>query len=214
LVEYFERNGIPEPDFTSTSPEHPIDHEFDAIRIDLTQSAQDLILLAEGPLQWLRTFMCSHHDFAAWQIALRFKFFSIIPLDKPMSVKDIASATKMDEDRLERVMKLLATQRCFNEVEEGVFEHTALSVFIAQNKDIEATIAFQYGFIITMDGFQFVLIVTIGRTSSLKHLHLQPHRLRTTRISVILQTPLLLFALARHHTNITRKIRSAVLVSH
>ncbi|KAI1827428.1 putative O-methyltransferase [Xylaria intraflava] len=143
LVKYYEAKGVAEPDFSPSSASHPSDREFDTLRINLTQAAEDAILLANGPLQWLRTFICHQHDLGAWQIALRFKYFSIIPVGQSMTVKEMASIAKMDEDRLGRVMKLLASQRCFQELEEGVYEHTSLSAFVANNKDIEATIAFQ-----------------------------------------------------------------------
>ncbi|OTB15866.1 hypothetical protein K445DRAFT_22184 [Daldinia sp. EC12] len=144
LVQYLEKKNLPEPNFTSNSPAHPADNEYDEIRVHLTDAAQDLVLLANGPMQWLRTFMMSAHDIGAWQTALRFKYFSIVPLDQPMSVKDMSAAAKMDADRLGRIMKLLATQRCFQEVEDDIYEHTSLSAFIAQNKDIEAVVAFQF----------------------------------------------------------------------
>ena len=144
LVDYLERNGYEEPNFTSESPQVPGNGEYDAIRIELTDAAQDLTLLAKGPLQWIRTFCCCHHDLSAWQTALRFNFFTIAPLDRPMSVKDMAAAAKMDEDRLSRVMRFLCTQHCFQELDEDVFQHTALSAFIARNKDIEACFAFEY----------------------------------------------------------------------
>lgn len=143
LVQYLELKGLEEPDFTVSSASTPADLEYDNIRINLTDAAQDLILLSKGPMQWLRTFFCCHHDLSAWQTALRFKYFTIVPLDKPMSVKDLAATAKMDEDRTSHIMKLMASQRCFEEIEEGVFVHTSLSAFIAQNKDIEAAIAFQ-----------------------------------------------------------------------
>ncbi|KAI1141495.1 putative O-methyltransferase [Hypoxylon sp. FL0543] len=143
LVQYLEKKGYPEPNFTKTSPPHPADREYDAIRVDLTEAAQDLVLLAKGPSQWLRTFFCHHHDLGAWQTALRFKFFSIIPLDGTASVEQVAAAAHIDEGRTRSILKLLASQRCFQEVSEDVYEHTSLSAFIAQNKDIEAAIAFQ-----------------------------------------------------------------------
>ncbi|KAJ8132488.1 hypothetical protein O1611_g1136 [Lasiodiplodia mahajangana] len=143
LVHYLEEKGLPEPDFTSSSPPHPTGRDFDVIRNNLTEAAQDIILLANGPMHWLRTFFCYHHDLGAWQIALRFGYFSIVPIDGSISVKEMAAVAKMDEDRLGRVMKLLASQRCFQELEEGVYAHTSLSAFIAKNKDIEAAIAFQ-----------------------------------------------------------------------
>ena len=146
LVDYLESNGYQEPDFTSDSPPVPGNREYDAIRTDLTEAAQDLMLLAKGPLQWIRTFCCCHHDLSAWQTALRFKYFTIIPLDRPMSVKEMAAEANMDEDRLGRIMKFLSTQHCFQELDEDVYEHTALSAFIARNKDIEACFAFEYVF--------------------------------------------------------------------
>lgn len=144
LVSYLEQNGLEEPNFSSNSPAHPENSDYDEIRIDLTQAAQDLTLLANGPLQWIRTFCCCHHDLAAWQVALRFHYFTIVPLDGPISVKDMAAQAHMDEDRLRRVMKFLSTQRCFQEVADDQFEHTALSAFIARNKDIEQCFAFEY----------------------------------------------------------------------
>jgi hypothetical protein len=143
LVNYLEQNGLEEPNFTSSSPPHPGNGEYDAIRIDLTQAAEDLTRLATGPLQWIRTFCCCHHDLAAWQVALRFKYFTIVPLDRPISVKEMAAEAKMDEDRLRRIMKFLTTQRCFQELDGDKFEHTALSAFIARNKDIEQCFAFE-----------------------------------------------------------------------
>ena len=144
LVEYLESNGYEEPNFTPDSPEVPANNEYDAIRTDLTEAAQDLTLLAKGPLQWIRTFCCAHHDLSAWQTALRFKYFTIVPIDRPMSVKELAAEAKMDEDRTSRIMRFIATQNAFHEVEEDVFQHTALSAFIARNKDIEQCFAFEY----------------------------------------------------------------------
>jgi hypothetical protein len=142
-VKYLEENGFTEPDFTVHSAEYPASREFDVIRISLTQAAQDVILLANGPMNWLRTFFCHHHDLGAWQTALRFKYFSTVPLEKSMSVKDIADKAGMDEDRLGRVMKLLSSQHCFQEVREDVYEHTALSALIARDETIESAISFQ-----------------------------------------------------------------------
>lgn len=142
-MKYLEENGLAEPDFTAHSAEYPTSRQFDAIRLALTESAQDAILLANGPMNWLRTFFCHHHDLGAWQTALRFNYFSIVPLEKSISVKEMAEKAGMDEDRLGRIMKLLASQRCFNEVEEDIFEHTALSALIAKDEIIRAAISFQ-----------------------------------------------------------------------
>lgn len=143
LVSFLEKNGYDEPDLTALSPSHPTEREYDNIRIPLNQSAQDLLLLVNGPLQWLRSFICSHHDMAAWQTALHFRLFTVVPLDRPMAVRDIAATVKIDEDRLRRIMKLLASQHCFYEVEEGTFIHTAMSALISRDREVEAVIGFQ-----------------------------------------------------------------------
>ncbi|KAI0154907.1 putative O-methyltransferase [Xylariaceae sp. FL1272] len=143
LVKYFESNGFDQPDFTKDSAGYHVSAEFNTIRTSITQAAQDVLLLANGPMNWLRTFFCHHHDLGAWQTALRFKYFSIVPLDKPISTEEMAEKSGMDTDRLGRIMKLLASQRCFQEVEENVYEHTALSALIARDKTIEAAISFQ-----------------------------------------------------------------------
>lgn len=143
LVNYLEKNNLGEFSFEVDSPQVPNSREYDDLRLPLTQAAQDLLLLANGPLHWLRTFFCTHHDLAAWQVALRMQIFHIVPFNKPISVRDIATAAKMDEGRLRSVMKLLATQRCFHEVEENLFAHTALSAYIARNQDSEAAMSFQ-----------------------------------------------------------------------
>ena len=56
----------------------------------------------------------------------------------PTDEEIIAAAAKMDEDRLGRIMKILASLHCFEEVEEDVYGHTSLSAYIAKNKDIQA----------------------------------------------------------------------------
>jgi hypothetical protein len=142
-VQFLEKNDYPEQNFSATSPNIPTEKQYEAIRIPLNQATENLLQLVNGPLQWLRTFFAYHHDLAAWQVALRFEFFTIVPLDRPMSVKEIAAAAKVDEDRLGRILKLLASQYCFQEVEEDIFAHTAMSALIAREKDIAAMLAMQ-----------------------------------------------------------------------
>ncbi|KAL9084932.1 MAG: hypothetical protein Q9159_004976 [Coniocarpon cinnabarinum] len=143
LVDYLERNGHEEPNFTPNSPQIPANNEYDAIRTDLTDAVQDLLHLTKGPLQWIRTFCCCHHDLSVWQTALRFNFFTTMPFTRPMTAKEMASLVKMDEDRLTRLMKFLCTQHCFVEVKEDVYEHTALSAFLAREKNIRATFSME-----------------------------------------------------------------------
>ena len=61
------------------------------------------------------------------------------------SAAEIAEKAGMDEDRTARVLRLLATQRIFEEVdgETGRFRHTANSALMARDKDWNATATMQ-----------------------------------------------------------------------
>lgn len=143
LVKYLENNNYEEPSFAADSPLVPNNAEYDALRISLSNTAEDLIRLVNGPTNWLRTFFCTHYDFAAWQVALEFKYFENVPLKGSISLADLSEKVGMDPVRLGTVMRLLATQRVFVEVEEGVFAHTATSALIAKDESINATISMQ-----------------------------------------------------------------------
>jgi len=143
LVNYLKEKNSGEINFTATTAPTPNNSEYDALRLPLAQSLEDLLLLVNGPMQWLRKYLCAHHELSAWQGALRRGFFSLVPLDKPIHVRDLAMAADMDEDRTVRIMKLLTTQRCFEELSEGVFTHSSLSAFIAENEQIASLSSFQ-----------------------------------------------------------------------
>lgn len=144
LVKYLETNNLEEPNFTASSPPHPPAEEYIGIADQLTDAANDLILLARGPIEWMRVRLSVHQDLAAWQVALHFKYFDVVPLDKTISLQDIAKGAGMDVDRTRRLLKMLATQGCFKEVEDDVYEHTALSAFIRREKEMATCIEFQY----------------------------------------------------------------------
>jgi hypothetical protein len=118
------------PDFTSNSALLPESPGYDRLRNQLTDAAMDLLRLTQGPKNILRTMSFSHTDLAATQVALSRNFFRLVPDDNVgLSASEIATATSMDDDRANRVLKMLATHRIFEEV-DGKFRHTALSNFL------------------------------------------------------------------------------------
>ncbi|KAJ5266788.1 O-methyltransferase [Penicillium angulare] len=143
LVNYLKENQSGEITFKATTAPTPNNSHYDALRLPLAESLEDLNLLVNGPMQWLRKYICSFHELSAWQAALRRRLFSLVPLDKPIHFRDLATAADIDEDRLCRIMKVLTTRRCFEELTEGVFAHSSLSASIAQNKELELCTAFQ-----------------------------------------------------------------------
>ena len=137
-----------EPDFSPSSVDVPATPEYEALRVPLNDAALDLLRLINGPRNTLRSFFFSHYDLAALQVALERRFFDHVPLQgqKPGDEQETAHGTRsaeiaekagMDEDRTTRVLRLLATQRIFEEVggEEALFQHTASSALFARDEE-------------------------------------------------------------------------------
>lgn len=143
IADYYADNQLPEPTFGTDCPDILSTIEYENLRISLTQTANDLLHLTNGPKSFIRTFACSHYDLAAFQVALEFKFFEAVPVDGSIRLPELAKAVGFDEDRVGSVMRLLATQRIFAELEPDIFQHSARSVLIARDEDIRAACHFK-----------------------------------------------------------------------
>lgn len=153
---YLSSSGKPEPSFGSLSTSVPETPEYETLRASLNDAALDLLRLINGPKNTLRSIFFTHYDLAALQVALDFQFFQHVPLllDEKVetgqavsgaSVAEIAEKAGIDEDRTARVLRLLSTQRIFEEVEgqEGRFRHTANSALFARDEEWNATASMQ-----------------------------------------------------------------------
>jgi hypothetical protein len=130
LHAYLDENSYAHPDFTPKSPVLPDTNEYQVLSSQLSDAALDLLRLANGPKNTFRTMTFSHTDLAAVQVALRRQFFRFIPDDNVgLSASNVAKAATMDVDRTARILKMLTTQRIFEEV-DGRFRHTAASAFL------------------------------------------------------------------------------------
>lgn len=140
---YFDQKQKRKPTFGAHSPAVPETPEYEALRAPLNDAANDLLRLVNGPKSSMRSFLCTHYDLAAYQIALEFNFFEIVPETGGMALSDLAKAAAMDEDRAGRIMKLLTTQRVFAEVESDVFGHTATSMLFVRDSELKAAALMQ-----------------------------------------------------------------------
>lgn len=155
LSTYFSTSSQPEPDFTVNSASVPNTSEYEVLRAELNDAALDLLHLIDGSPATLRSFIFSYNDLAALQIALERRFLDHVPLPVELNslgesattmehtalraagISEIAERAGMDEDRTGRVLRLLATQRIFEEVEQnGIpkFQHTASSAIFARDR--------------------------------------------------------------------------------
>lgn len=154
ISSYFHNSSLPEPDFTINSPIVPDVPEYETLKVELNEAALDILRLINGPPATLRSLIFSYTDLAAFQVALERGFFNHVPLPVELNsegesnprkhatvqgagIAEIAERAGMDEDRTQRVLRLLATQRIFEEVEDGgevKFQHTASSALLARDE--------------------------------------------------------------------------------
>ena len=73
VAAYYDDNQLPDPTFGPDWPDIPSSIEYERLRISLSQTADDLLHLVNGPKNFTRTFACSHYDLTAFQVALEFK---------------------------------------------------------------------------------------------------------------------------------------------
>jgi len=134
---------VPEPSFAIDSDTIPETPEQIKLRDSLNDAARDLLRLVNGPRNDARTFVCYLYDLAAWQVACEFNFFEAIPEDGTATTKEIAEKAGMDEDRVGRFLRMLSSDRVFEEVEPDVFKHTSRSVLYLKDKQWRDVMAYQ-----------------------------------------------------------------------
>ena len=81
IVQYLQQNGYAAPTFATDSSEIPETPEYQAIHRSLKTSLEDLERLVDGPRKHLRSFACVGSDLAAYQVALEFDLFTIVPAE-------------------------------------------------------------------------------------------------------------------------------------
>jgi hypothetical protein len=127
---YLNTNGHGQPDFTPNSAELPETRDYEVLRNQFNDAVLDLHRLVNGPKNVFRTQGYAFGDNAAVQVAFSRKYFELVPVDNVgLTVAELAKKAGMDKDRTNRILKMLATQRIFEEV-NGKFRHTATSNFL------------------------------------------------------------------------------------
>lgn len=146
IVKHLRERDQAEPNFEPNTP--AIDPRFETgdyeeLKNSVNESANDLLLLINGPKTFLRTFLTTHYELAAYQTAIEFKFFENVPREGSIHVAKLAGIVGMDADRTGRFLRLLATQRVFKEVKEDYFAHTAASMALAVDPEVNSAAGMQ-----------------------------------------------------------------------
>lgn len=147
IVKQLRQHQQVEPTFEADSPivdpRLETSCEYEELKNSVNEAANDLLLLINGPKTFLRTFLTTHYELAAYQVAIEFKFFENVPRHGSIHVAELASIVGMDADRTGRFLRLLATQRVFREVKEDFFAHTAASMALAVDPEVNSAAGMQ-----------------------------------------------------------------------
>ena len=135
VTRYLQESSISLPTFSPTAEELPTTPAFQKLQARLRAQLEDLQLLVDGPPTFYRHFLMRGYEIGAFQIALDFGFFTLVPSEGDIKLEDLAKQAGLDQDRTGRVMRLLITHRFFEESRRGFFSHNSFS--IALNKDDE-----------------------------------------------------------------------------
>lgn len=128
VTRYLQANNVAAPTFASDSAVVPATEDYKELQTTLRTSLEDLQRLIDGPPKFFRHFLMRGYEMAAFQIALDFNFFTIIPAKGEIALEELASKAGLDADRTGRVVRLLITHRFFQEKRPGFFSHNSFSI--------------------------------------------------------------------------------------
>ena len=146
IVKHLRKHDQDEPNFNTDSPvldRHIETGSYENLKNAVNEAANDLLLLINGPKAFLRTFLCTHYELAAYQTAIEFKFFEKVPSSGSIHVSKLAEMVGMDVDRTGRFLRMLTTHRVFKEVEGDCFAHTAASIALAKDQEVNSAAGMQ-----------------------------------------------------------------------
>ncbi|GAA84861.1 sterigmatocystin 8-O-methyltransferase precursor [Aspergillus luchuensis IFO 4308] len=140
-------HNVPEPTFTS-STDHPLWQDptldLNTTKARLVDAATSLTRLVAGPLTFHREVFGSHFDLAALQVMLEHRVYDQIPLGGGcMTLSELGERVGLDPAKLARMLRLLATLNIAEEVEDGVFRHTAFSEVLVRDRELRAQVEMQ-----------------------------------------------------------------------
>ena len=139
VTKYLQANDLAAPTFSPKASSPPNNGEYVALQNSLRSSLEDLQRLVDGPTKFYRSFFMLGYDLAAFQIALDFDFFALVPADGEISLEELANKAGLDQDRTSRVVRLLVTQRFFQERRAGFISHNSFSIAL-QDEELRALV--------------------------------------------------------------------------
>lgn len=140
VTKYLQTCHVALPTFSSTAEELPTTPDFQQLQARLKTQLEDLQLLIDGPRTFYRHFLMRGYENAAFQIALDFDFFALVPSEGDIALEELARKAGLDQDRAGRVIRLLITYRFFQESRPGFFAHNSFSIALQRDEEIRSMV--------------------------------------------------------------------------
>ncbi|KAF5010438.1 hypothetical protein FDECE_3407 [Fusarium decemcellulare] len=134
ITKYLQDHDIAAPTFSCSSAKVPVTADYHELQMSLKESLEDLQLLVEGPTKFYRNYAMRGHEMAAFQVALEFDFFALVPSSGEISLDELASKAGLDLDRTSRILRLLITHRFFKETTPGFISHNSFSLALQDDE--------------------------------------------------------------------------------
>ena len=140
VIQQLSSSNVSLPTFSTLTPTLPTTPEFQKLQTRLRTQLEDLQLLVDGPPRFYRHFLVRGYELAAFQIALDFEFFTLVPSNNDISLVELAKKAGLDQDRTGRVMRILITHRFFAESTAGFFSHNSLSIRLQRDDEMRSMV--------------------------------------------------------------------------
>ena len=140
ITKQIQLTGKGSPNFSPTSEELPTTPDFHMLQTRLRAQLEDLQLLTDGPRTFYRHFLMRGYETGAFQIALDFDFFTLIPSEGDIPLEDLANKAGLDQDRTARVVRLLIASRFFKESRPGFFSHNSFSIALQKDDEMRSMV--------------------------------------------------------------------------
>jgi len=128
ITKYLQAQNEAAPTFSCPSASVPVTTNYNDIQISLKESLEDLRCLVEGPAKFYRHYLMHGYELAAFQVALDFDFFTLVPSTSEISLDKLDRKSGLDVDRTNRIMRLLIMHRFFKEITPGFVSHNSFSL--------------------------------------------------------------------------------------
>ena len=141
IVDRLRESGHGQPSYAVDSPRELWENPklgLKDVKSKLTDAANTLLTLVNGPMLFHRNMFGVHYDLAALQVMLEFNVLENIPVKGSIDLDTLSAKVGIDKNKLGRLLRLLGTQQYVEEPQFEVFQHTMLSEVLLRDELLKA----------------------------------------------------------------------------